>query len=672
MRVPWQRHDLLDSFGASVRPCAMAHDDSSASNERCHCELREMMKSSHASMCRRAMPMRRIGCCDLAESDLESRSQQRSPSPRRVSLSVRDRANLAGPEVLIDAHLTAVTGHARVETRRRPCHRQQQPVHCNSQSSRLVAKELQSFLASTSLFNLPRDDEGQKVGLLATKAGRRSGLAHLMILSIAHVSCEDQRLNAQTRGQHAHYCITRLVYIQYNIDDSTLLGEATVLELLARPRYFAGTSFDLQMAGKSSRSRLQKLFHRHPDSEPDDTASPPHSPSSSGQQRRSRSRSASLRDTIVNKATAVRGSSKARSGRTSTDQSSANGANVSAIKGSEDAPPLPNAPPQSDLSRDLSKLNIRQTQDATARQNGDHHQVRNGDDKSSLIRQVSPQDEHQLSRKPDVNDLRKVSGPRAPIGTAVPYGSRTDIAPDEYDPDLIAKFNRQEEETKVESALGVKRGYLVKDSPTPVDLTGVVDLGKSEDTTVHERWAPAVTHETIVENVHEIREQVITREIHTHHYYHRILPVIDIEVLPARHFVPMEGGYAEIAEEEVPGRGGKNAQWMIAEMVSKMLPSAQTSGLPRQFTARQFHGTEGDYKEYVTAEGTKRTETTWVYPPELETGGQLSGQTYPFFFDAPHSTQQGIQAKLPGGQVIGMSPLLAQQRRQQAESSRVL
>lgn len=238
------------------------------------------------------------------------------------------------------------------------------------------------------------------------------------------------------------------------------------------------------------------------------------------------------------------------------------------------------------------------------------------------------------------------------------------LAPDEFDYSLIAKFQQQEEATAVESALGRERGYLVKDSPIPVSLEGIVDLGHSEDTTVYERWAPAVMHETITENVHEIRTEMITREIHNHHYFHRILPIIDIEVLPARHFVPLQGGYAEISEDEVPGRGGKNAQWIIAETVSKMLPQSTGSITSRQFTARQFHGTDGEHKEYVTAEGIKRTETTWVHPPTIEMGGQHSGQTLPFHFNCADPASNGLRAKLPGGEVLGVSPLLAKQRRE--------
>ncbi|KAK3073147.1 hypothetical protein LTR53_005529 [Teratosphaeriaceae sp. CCFEE 6253] len=214
---------------------------------------------------------------------------------------------------------------------------------------------------------------------------------------------------------------------------------------------------------------------------------------------------------------------------------------------------------------------------------------------------------------------------------------------------------------------GSHPGYTTELADKAVDLTGIVDLSKTEDATLHERWAPAVTHETVVQDIHHVREERITREIHTHHYFHRVLPIIDIEVLPARHFAPIEGGYAEISADEVPGRTGANAQWLIAELASKGLPKSTGPIVPERFTARTFAGKQGDYKESVAPEGHPRTETTWVYPPTFyEPGAVASGQTYPFFLGSPDSRDDGLRARLPHGEVLGVSPLLAMQRREQA------
>lgn len=287
-----------------------------------------------------------------------------------------------------------------------------------------------------------------------------------------------------------------------------------------------------------------------------------------------------------------------------------------------------------------------------------------------------------LSHKPDVGDLRRSSGsptvrarsPKRSLDAGYRSIRRSSLdkplpsAPsDEYAAEIDGDQAVQHD-SNVHSALGRERGYLVKDAKAPIDLKGIVDLRNTEDTTLHERWAPAVTHETIIQNVHEIREERITREIHNHHIFHRILPIVDIEVLPARHFVPTEGGYAEIAEEEVPGRAGPNAQWVIAEKVSKLLPQSKGPIVPQHFTARKFEGKDGDYKEYITPEGFKRTETTWVHPPTIEMGGMHSGQTYPFYIGSPNPADDGLRARMPEGNVIGVSPLLAQQQRERLRS----
>lgn len=154
------------------------------------------------------------------------------------------------------------------------------------------------------------------------------------------------------------------------------------------------------------------------------------------------------------------------------------------------------------------------------------------------------------------------------------------------------------------------------------------------DTEIIEKWAPAVVHETVHKDIHHVREEVITREIHTHDVYHRILPIIDVEVLPARHFLPVEGGgLVEISADEVPARA--NQHWVIAETASKIPSDEAVRSKRREFSAREFPGKEGDKIEYITEQGIPRTEETWVHPPELETGGKETGQTWPMEFGVP-------------------------------------
>ncbi len=177
----------------------------------------------------------------------------------------------------------------------------------------------------------------------------------------------------------------------------------------------------------------------------------------------------------------------------------------------------------------------------------------------------------------------------------------------------------------------------------------------TKDTLVSEKYAPgesqfhkneatkltilAVVHETVHQDVHHVREELIRREIHEHDVYHRILPVVDVEVLPARHFLPVEGGgLVEISADEVPGRTNN---WVLAETVSQIPSNQPAPHGARAFTAREFPGREGDDVKYTTPEGYERTEQSWVHPPELETGARDTGQSWPMVFGEDEAPKEG-------------------------------
>ena len=107
-------------------------------------------------------------------------------------------------------------------------------------------------------------------------------------------------------------------------------------------------------------------------------------------------------------------------------------------------------------------------------------------------------------------------------------------------------------------------------APPPVPLGGndIIERAQydTEEIGTAVTTAPAVTHEVIHRHIHHVREEQITRDTHDHDVYHRMLPVVDVEVLPARHFLPAEGGgLLEIEADEAPGRG---KHWIIAETAS--------------------------------------------------------------------------------------------------------
>jgi len=55
------------------------------------------------------------------------------------------------------------------------------------------------------------------------------------------------------------------------------------------------------------------------------------------------------------------------------------------------------------------------------------------------------------------------------------------------------------------------------------------------DTTVHEKVAPAVNHETVNPTRHENVTTAVDKEVHQDHYHHSVQPVQDREVLPEQH-----------------------------------------------------------------------------------------------------------------------------------------
>lgn len=260
--------------------------------------------------------------------------------------------------------------------------------------------------------------------------------------------------------------------------------------------------------------------------------------------------------------------------------------------------------------------------------NGDTSHTRNISEGSSHNRNVSEPHNRNVSEhssKPQVGNVN--------------YNSDNTV-PEKVDVDA-----RQPHDSGVHSELGRERGYLVRDSEHPVDLTGVVDLTNTEDTDVSMTYAPEVIHETRHVQSHEIVQEVITREIHNHHIYHRVLPILDFEVLPPRHFIPAEGGeLIEIPESQIPGgANGRDIQQALATALSNLMPRRGAPLTPRQFTARTFSGTEGDYKEYIGSDGIPRTEQWWVHPPTLERDSAWTGRTVPFHLHSESSEMDGFR-----------------------------
>ncbi|EME84017.1 uncharacterized protein MYCFIDRAFT_195189 [Pseudocercospora fijiensis CIRAD86] len=191
--------------------------------------------------------------------------------------------------------------------------------------------------------------------------------------------------------------------------------------------------------------------------------------------------------------------------------------------------------------------------------------------------------------------------------------------------------------------------YPVYNSSSPVSLDGVVDLTNTEDTRQYTSYTPAVTHNTTIVNTHEILHQPITREIHNHDVFHRVLPILQVEVLPPRHYVPhpsLPGSLLEISPKQI--LGGEEAHWKMQKVMQEALDnnlSLQNSSKERftgrrPFTARRFDGSEGDFKALRDEDGFAYTEQTWVHFPTLQNGGMETGQTEALHFDQKGSMSE--------------------------------
>ncbi len=170
-------------------------------------------------------------------------------------------------------------------------------------------------------------------------------------------------------------------------------------------------------------------------------------------------------------------------------------------------------------------------------------------------------------------------------------------------------------------------------------LQQVVNLHDSVDTEVITKQAPgectmtppktgltvaAVVHEKVIPRVHHVREERVEREIHTHDVIHRIQPVIDVQVLPPRHFVPTEQGtLKEVSADEIPARQG---HWGIVETVTK----------PPGGPTESERGPEVVQLPPSIVDGVTRTEVIVRHAPTLEMGARDTGQSWPILVDPEH------------------------------------
>ena len=140
------------------------------------------------------------------------------------------------------------------------------------------------------------------------------------------------------------------------------------------------------------------------------------------------------------------------------------------------------------------------------------------------------------------------------------------------------------------------------------------------DTTVHTEWGPAVTHHTIQRDVHEVHQQHFTHDVHQDEFEHRVLPVVEHQVLPARHFVQLDGGgLKEISEEDIASELPHDLQQRISEAAATVFPAFRDSGVSFSFPSVDGSNdpTRSSEHDSITPEGHARRDTTLTYSPTL-------------------------------------------------------
>lgn len=173
---------------------------------------------------------------------------------------------------------------------------------------------------------------------------------------------------------------------------------------------------------------------------------------------------------------------------------------------------------------------------------------------------------------------------------------------------------------------GTKRHYIVKGAREPPSLEGIIDRNFTEDVDTETRWAPAITHEVVKPTEHHIREERIYRETHNYDVHHRIQPVYETVVLPARHFIFDESDkLVEVSADSFPESTGANQRWFIGEKDAKTV-SRKPLSRPREPQIMNDI-------TYMTPKGYERRETTILHPPTLADMSNYNGPVHYMHFD---------------------------------------
>ncbi|TAQ86815.1 hypothetical protein B7494_g4881 [Chlorociboria aeruginascens] len=231
----------------------------------------------------------------------------------------------------------------------------------------------------------------------------------------------------------------------------------------------------------------------------------------------------------------------------------------------------------------------------------------------------------------------------------------------------LPNTNHAQDGEAAQSPISHPKPMIIEGENEAPSLEGVVDLTDTVDTNISTKTLPAVVQENVTPTPHEIRDEHITREIHNHDVYHRVLPVIQTEILPTKHYVLAKDGKSliEIPESMIPGRsanGSPHRNWEIIETphgaehgsilhrtstevfdgpVDRARLEATPELKPESPTSSTTTGVSlpnepmlASKLESLTKDGISRTEYTWRHPPVYEVNGQATKKLAPLYVGA--------------------------------------
>lgn len=182
--------------------------------------------------------------------------------------------------------------------------------------------------------------------------------------------------------------------------------------------------------------------------------------------------------------------------------------------------------------------------------------------------------------------------------------------------------------------------------------SGGASITSKESLNTERRWAPAVTREHIRPHQHHIRQERIYRDIHNHDVYHRIQPVVQTQILPAKHMVEDSdtGELTEVPDGDVPDRWKRREDALLAPLkqkISNESRSAHSAEFPSP-QARLSSPKVVDEWTQITPGGTVRKDSVILHPSTLAPMGDFCGPVVPIAFchhgKGNHINDDGVQS----------------------------